>query len=186
MDLQTMLNNAVKAGRAETMANSDQLTLGELILKLETVKNKDLPVYFDETEYRPTGFCSWRGHYRELAITYTDGEANNCYDEPLPTCERDEFGDHHYECQCGKQDGHSTTLKNPTVSEFLDMLEFIKGRYFVGYKGGDFTMSRQTPVWVANDGMCSGFSETKEGYQGVVGVKEREDKVLILTADCES
>lgn len=186
MDIQTILDNAVKAGRAKIMESSDQLTLGELILKLEYVKNKELPVFFDETEYSPTGFCSWRGHYRELAITYSEGEANNCYDAPLDTCEKDEFGDHHYECQCGNKDGHDTTLKSPTAQSFLDMLNFIKGRYFIGYKGGDFTMSRQTPIWVANDGKCSGFIEMEEGCQGVVSIEEREDRIVILTSSCDS
>lgn len=37
MDLQTYIQNAVKASRANTLANSDQLTLGELILKLEPI-----------------------------------------------------------------------------------------------------------------------------------------------------
>jgi len=38
MDLQTILNNAVAQERAEEMKTSSQLTLGELILKLDAVK----------------------------------------------------------------------------------------------------------------------------------------------------
>jgi len=34
------------------------------------------------------------------------------------------------------------------------------GQTFVGYKGGDFTMSRMTPVWVSSYGDASGLAVT--------------------------
>ena len=55
IDLQTMLNNAVAAKRAEELKSSPQLLLGEMILKLETVKNKDLPLFIDLMDKR--GSC---------------------------------------------------------------------------------------------------------------------------------
>lgn len=70
MDLQEILNNAVAAQRAEELKTSPQLTLGELILKLEAVGNEKLPVVFDEGKYHPTYFDSWRGSYCELALNY--------------------------------------------------------------------------------------------------------------------
>src|SRR3990167_11288913 len=68
MDLQTLLNNEVAAQRAEKLKNSPQLLLGELILKLESVKNKDLPLFIDLMDKRPKGVDSWRGVYAELPI----------------------------------------------------------------------------------------------------------------------
>lgn len=75
MDLQTMLNNAMTARRAEIMKTSPQLTLGELILKLEGIENKDLPVVFDIKPYRPVNIDSWRGSYDELALKYAGNES---------------------------------------------------------------------------------------------------------------
>jgi len=71
MDLQEILNNAVVASRAKEMLSSPQLTLGELILKLEAIYDKNLPVIFDNKKYHPVGVISWRGSYRELAIEYS-------------------------------------------------------------------------------------------------------------------
>lgn len=70
MDLQTIVSNAIAVARAESMKTSPQLTLGEFILKLEIVGNKDLPVVFDVGKYHPTYVDSWRGSYCELAINY--------------------------------------------------------------------------------------------------------------------
>lgn len=80
MDLQTYIQNAVKASRANTLANSDQLTLGELILKLEPiVKNQkdgeEATVRYDFEYLFPTSIDSWRGSYNELALNFeTQGE----------------------------------------------------------------------------------------------------------------
>lgn len=75
MDLQTYIQNAVKASRANTLANSDQLTLGELILKLEPiVKNQkdgeEATVRYDFEYLFPTSIDSWRGSYDELALNF--------------------------------------------------------------------------------------------------------------------
>ncbi len=75
LDWQKRLENAVQAERAEALKTSQQITLGELILKLESVADKNLPVVFDDSRYHPTGIESWRGSYAELAIEYAeDGE----------------------------------------------------------------------------------------------------------------
>lgn len=65
-----MIFNAMKAKRADDMLTSPQLTLGELILKLEAIKDKKLPVVFDDRKYHPVSVSSWRGSYCELAIEY--------------------------------------------------------------------------------------------------------------------
>src|SRR5258706_6206091 len=69
MDIQEILNNAMQVQRDEKMKTSEQLMLGELLLKLEAIADKNKPVIFDE-QYHPGGIDSWRGSYDELAIEY--------------------------------------------------------------------------------------------------------------------
>lgn len=184
MDLQKILDNAIEAGRAKEMLTSPQLTLGEMVLKLEAVDG-ELPIVFDKRGYKPTGLGSWRGSYRELAIPY-EGGGESCYEQPKPDCKRDEFfGDHAYDCPCGRTNKHSTTLpKNPKAKDLLAVLKLANGKYFQGYRGGDFTMGKTTPIWVANYGTSAGFkSDEKNGKysQGVVDVVQEKNKVVIKT-----
>lgn len=181
-NLQQTINNMMKAERAGEMLNSVQLTIGEIILKLEAVTNKELPIYFDNKKYRPTGLDSWRGSYCELAIQYDEG-GGTCYEQPKDTCQRDDFGDHHYKCSCGGSNKYDMSLpKEPKVKDLLEKLKLSLGKYYVGYKGGDFTMGKTTPVWVANYGTSSGFKSTKDKYsQGVVDITEKKDQVIINT-----
>ena len=85
MDLQTYIQNAVKASRENTLSNSDQLTLGELISKLEPiVKNQksdnEATVRYDFEYLFPTSIDSWRGSYAELALDFeTQGEEMKGY-----------------------------------------------------------------------------------------------------------
>ena len=65
----------------------------------------------------------------------------------------------------------------PTVEEFLKKLNSAIGQTFTGYKGGDFTMGKNTPVWVANYG--------NSGNTGVVGVIDTGYTVIIETKYCE-
>jgi len=71
MDIQEMLNNAMAANRAKSMLTSTQLTLGELILKLEAINDEKKPIVFDSKKYHPTDVGSWRGSYCELAIEFS-------------------------------------------------------------------------------------------------------------------
>ena len=41
-----------------------------------------------------------------------------------------------------------------TVAETLEMCQGAMGEVFEGYKGGDFMMGKNTPVWVDNYGSC--------------------------------
>ena len=51
-----------------------------------------------------------------------------------------------------------------TVGGLLFILNDAIGRTFVGWKGGDFTMDRMSPVWVGNPGHCYGTQI--KGIQG--------------------
>lgn len=177
IDLQTMLDNAVQAQRQEELKNSPQLLLGELILKLEAVKNKKLPLFIDLMDKRPMGIGSWRGSYCELAI---ETEGFGCYNGEL---EKD-YGDF----QVYKQ--VSIGCKNPTVTQWIKVLKEAIGKTFVGYKGGDFLMSKNTPIWLAEYGSSSFIIDNKpidekdySNYKQVffVDVNEEKDKVYLVT-----
>ena len=68
--IQSILTNVVSKMRQENFKTSSQLALGEIILKLEVIKNPKLPVLFDIKKYYPVGIDSWRGNYCELALEY--------------------------------------------------------------------------------------------------------------------
>lgn len=71
MDWQEIIDNAMEVQRAHEMKTSPQLTMGELVLKLEAIEDKSKLVIFDE-RYFPVGIDSWRGSYRELALEYAE------------------------------------------------------------------------------------------------------------------
>lgn len=66
------------------------------------------------------------------------------------------------------------------TSQFLRELKEADGSEFRGYKGGEYKMSNNTPVWIANRGNQNGFESLN---QGVVGVTETEEKVVIETSE---
>lgn len=144
MDLATYLKNATTAARQETLKNSDQLTLGELILKLKHIKqrkhNPEPMVVYDFCGLFPTNILSWRGAYDELALNFID------LDE---------------------------VIKPMKLSDFIDMLLLADGGIFAGYKGGEFVMSKHTPVWVANWGNV--------GSTAVVDVVDDGYQVILIT-----
>lgn len=148
MDLQEYLDNFTTAAREERMKTSSQLTLGELILKLEPIvkaqkrkKEEDLAIVkFDFADTFPTHLHSWRGSYAELAIGWGGGT----------------YG----------------SEENPmTVVKFYEMLKSAIGKEFTGWKGGEFTMDKNTPLWVSDDGMGShtGLLEVvNDGWQVIL------------------
>lgn len=174
MDIQEQIDNMMLASRAKSMSTSRQLTLSELILKLEMVENKELPLYFDDTDYRPTGIGSWRGSYRELAISFTREGTYGGYNSDKITWESSDGEYKTYEKV-------STELPDDCkVSDLFKLLSEVKGKTFEGYKGGDFTMNKSTPIWVADYSESSGFKEGEDlDSQGVVDVEELHDKVVL-------
>ena len=146
----------LKNVRDNTFESSTQLTLGELIEKLEArgVNQKENGEYeskwisFDFGSAIPTSLDSWRGSYSELALGYA-------------LSGREGEGDY----------------ENTTVESLLKELKNSVGKTFYGWKGGDFIMDKDTPIWVAN----SGSSDST----GVIGVLDIGWKVILLTAYCE-
>lgn len=72
--MQSFIDAQLAASRASTLANSPQLTLGELISQLEAIPiregDNEQGVYFDFEYFIPTVLSSWRGSYSELAIEF--------------------------------------------------------------------------------------------------------------------
>ena len=149
MDLQTIIDNSIASARNERMKTSEQLTIGEMLLKLESIQDKykdekeDINVFFDFAYLHPAGFISWRGSYAELAIEFTEES-----DIPIPK-----------------------------LHDFIKDLRECIGKEFTGYKGGEYTMGKNTPVWVANYG--------NSGKTGVVDVIYDGYDVMIITDFCE-
>ena len=144
MDLKTFLTGALDAQRSKEFANSDQLSLGEIISKCEPLApdSADSPeVIFGFEHAYPTALDSWRGIYSELALGFS------C--EGMP----------------------------PTLDHFIETLKSAIGETFTGYKGGSFTMSEKTPVWVANYG--------NSGNTAIVDVIGDAHQVILVTRHME-
>ena len=158
MDIQEYFDNVVKAKRHDSLANSDQITLGELILKLEPIVVKqadrikegkdEAEVQYDFEYLFPTYFDSWRGIYAELALNFID-----------------------------RKRGEDDT-KQLKVSEFLQLCKNANGATFTGYKGGEFTMNRHTPIWVANYGNA--------GNTALIDVVDAGYSIILITGYRES
>jgi hypothetical protein len=154
MELQDYVTQIVKMQRDKTFAQSPQLSLGELIKEIERCeifKDDKTPkeVDFDFGSAVPTKLDSWRGSYSELALGYKlSGYDNDA--EHFASCKADEL-----------------------LKELKDAI----GKEYTGWKGGDYIMDENTPIWVANPG--------NGGETGIVGVIDRGYKLVILTAFCE-
>lgn len=59
------------------------------------------------------------------------------------------------------------------LSDFIAEAKAAVGKTFCGYKGGDYTMTRETPVWVANYG--------NSGSTAVIGVYDDGWQVVLMT-----
>ena len=110
MELQTYL----KQQRDRNLAVSAQITLGQIIDKLEkigtkTEDGKDKTIQFDFGSAIPTTLDSWRGAYDELALGYElsgyDGEGD---------------------------------WENTTAEKLLQELKSAIGKHFEGWKGGNY------------------------------------------------
>ena len=141
--------------RNRTFASSAQLTLGQIIEKLEKCglthgdKNEPKQVDYDFGTAVPTSLDSWRGNYSELALGYKlSGYDNN--------------------------DEHFTQT---TAETLLSELKSAIGKEFTGWKGGEFVMNEDTPVWVANSG--------NSGNTGIIDVVDDGWRIILMTAYCE-
>lgn len=155
MDLMEHIARIAQAKRDQSFADSPQLILGDLIDELEKCDLSDLSsgekkgIAFDFGSAIPTTVDSWRGSYAELAIGYRLSGYDN--------------DDQHF------SDSYAV--------DFLEHLKSTIGKTFDGWKGGEYTMSKSTPVWVSNPGNA--------GSTAVVGVLDAGWQIVIITAYCE-
>lgn len=68
--------------------------------------------------------------------------------------------------------------KRKTVGQLLAEARAADGGVFKGYKGGDFTMDRDTPVWADDYGECV--------YNALIGARMEDGKVVLATANIEA
>ena len=69
---------------------------------------------------------------------------------------------------------YDTGGKETTLGELLKDLEIsIKGKVFRGYKGGEFRMNIDTPVWADPSGM---YNERM-----IIGVEDTDDCIMLKT-----
>lgn len=64
----------------------------------------------------------------------------------------------------------------PKVKEFLPLCEEANGNVFEGYKGGDFKMSNDTPLWCASYGECG---------LAIVDIHITPESVVLQTRDVD-
>ena len=69
--------------------------------------------------------------------------------------------------------GYSETEKDITVNELIKILKEAIGKTYTGYKGGDFVMGKNTPIWVSN------YSESPS--TGIIGVKDLGWLIILQT-----
>lgn len=127
------------------MARDGVWTLGQLIDALEK-RPQDERVVFDFCRIQPGRLSSYRGYYRMLAVE--------------PNFKALHYDDARYQ-------------KPISVAEFVAELKAAVGREFTGYKGGEFTMDRDTWMWVSEYGHAS---ET-----AVCGVEDCKFETIIKT-----
>ncbi|MBO9428230.1 hypothetical protein [Sulfitobacter sp. R18_1] len=69
--------------------------------------------------------------------------------------------------------------KGKPLSEFIEMLQDAIGTEFVGYKGGDYMMNENTPVWVADRNSADSVAildVTLEGDQVTITTKDLDEE----------
>lgn len=62
------------------------------------------------------------------------------------------------------------------VGNFLEYCQSAMGEIFEGYKGGDFVMGRNTPLWIAGYGSCGSKLMELQDIDGVLHPVTKEDE----------
>lgn len=103
---------------------------------------KDWGVYILPFNLVPEEFCSYRGYYEDLNLTVIT-----------------------------RSEAISKN-KEMTVGRLLEMAKEANGKTFYGYKGGEFTMNRNTPIWVGDEDYSTGvaIAEVKKAYDGLIEI----------------
>jgi len=65
-----------------------------------------------------------------------------------------------------------------TAGEFLDVATACLGKTFYGYKGGDFVMRGDTPLWMAEYG-------TTLYSRAIMGMVDSDNKLILITKEID-
>lgn len=71
----------------------------------------------------------------------------------------------------------SPSAASKTVAELLKQASAARGETYEGYKGGDFVMDGDTPLWCAGYGDCG---------EAIVGIVTGETGVTLVTKDLDA
>lgn len=143
MDIQEFVKRTTAARREQRMQDSDQLTLGMMLEKLKPIVEK-------QKERKDEATVRYDFDYLFPKECYS---WRGSYEELAL-----DFND----------DGDALT-----VTRFYEMLKNVLGKELTGYKGGEFTMHENTPVWVAR--------HNHSGNTAVIEIVDNEYEVIIMT-----
>lgn len=171
MDLRKLLDSLSIASRQEEINNSNRLSLWEIILKLETISNKNLPLVFDIEGTKPMWMWSWRWIYAELAIftdelwsiyTWEMWELSGWYKYPL---------------------SENLWKENPNVEEWLNIMKRCVWSTFWWYKWWDFKMNKNTPISVcrATNNVWFKYDEDNSVNTFILDIVELPECVVFIT-----
>lgn len=148
-DLEEHIKNVVREERQQRFDSSDQLTLGQLIDKIRLIIYNDL---------------ANNSSKHEAIVKYNFGGMfpNNI----------DSWRGSYDELALNFVDFYESEDRL-TAAKFIELLEASVGKTFGGYKGGEFVMSRDTPIWMANHG--------HDGNTAVIDVLYRSPYIIFVT-----
>ncbi len=105
------------------------------------------------------------------ALTKADGALPVVFDDGTPVGDGNSYRGYYEDFAL--RDGD----KDSTVAELLTyMREKVLGQEFYGYKGGDFIMGEDTPLWRASYGSCG---------PAIVDAKEIGGKLVLITKEVD-
>jgi len=96
--------------------------------------------------------AEWQKERSESQMTL--GKMIYALSEMPPDTELEGFGDPHSYRGYYSDLAFKKTEDKITAGKALEMARGCMGEIFEGYKGGDFQMGRNTPVWCADYGCC--------------------------------
>jgi len=147
MKKQDEIQKIVAQMRVDRMNSSIQLTLGQLITEIEKCGTKNPRDGSDKSIMYDFGY---------MKPTHLDSWRGSYAEIAMGY---DEKGDY------------------PTAESVLCECKDAIGSTYQGYKGGEFIMGADTPVWVANYG--------HSGETGIIGILDKGYQLILLTTHCK-
>jgi hypothetical protein len=145
-DFQTLFNAIADAGDRERQ--NYHLTYGKLI---QALKAADKDAVFDP---RVKGMGSYRGYYVDIAL-YTDSESVTYEDEAF---DYDNWDGKRYD-EFQREHVHHIDKLPTKAHELAELLESLLGKDFTGWKGGNYTITEDKPLWLETEpGQCSSMA----------------------------